>query len=410
MALVRGRQDQYQDGNNSGLLMGRQVQAWETPCRSEDIYPIAFEAENLSLTEPAAPVRVQRFNKSASALKNQAGRIMAGGNFTLQFHVEDMGPWLREMLHCKDYRVGGNILLDDDRLRYADDDYTGLSPGQYPLRPAVRNFRRGPIGGDARVISAANTANVTGTSISGMPFNAPWGTGDCESVQFEIDAAAEADHIDITYTIRGTVGDQTITETLRIFNPGYDSTEPEDTRLVNTSIRVTNRAFDDARDANGFYYSRNKYGTVTGIAISRGDGHTSSSVTCKIDMVKFGRKLNDAALNISATTNLTELTSWRESETSLDYDTTMASTPADTNDRAFPSGQSQLAFVVKGTALNPGGTIRIVGEDYNQEVISEDVVIAGTTNSVVFSCNSYYESNNTSNIRLFAKRYRNSHC
>ena len=68
------------------------------------------------------------------------------------------------------------------------------------------------------------------------------------------------------------------------------------------------------------------------------------------------------------------------------------------NDTAFASGQSQLAFVVGGTAIG-GTTLRIVGYDYNEEAISEDITIADATSSqarVYHTCNSYYERDETS--------------
>ena len=176
MNANRGRQDQYQSGNDSGLLMGKQLyrtegDGWERVCRPEELYPISFEPQDISLDSPTPPVTVQRFNRSASAMKNQAGRISTSGSMTLQFHVEDMAPWIREVLMSKDWH------------EETEDTETHSLNG-------VRNIRLGSISSDAFreiSVSAAVADSVTAAdgdalTLATPTVTAPWGENDAEYV------------------------------------------------------------------------------------------------------------------------------------------------------------------------------------------------------------------------------------
>lgn len=88
----------FQDGNDSYIIIGKQ-QAWNELCKVADMIPVVFEAQSLGLVQTSNPVPVERFTGSASSLKNQQGRITAGGDVTLQIHTDDMQPWWQQIMH-----------------------------------------------------------------------------------------------------------------------------------------------------------------------------------------------------------------------------------------------------------------------------------------------------------------------
>ena len=253
---VRGRQDAYQSGNDSGILMGSQPDAWERPCKSDELYPISFEAEDLSLTEPVAPVQVSRFNKSASALKNQAGRLITGGNFTLQFHVEDMAPWLQEILHSTN---ADNSPINIRRGTPGTGDNTTTFVTEHTIGT-----------GDLTIVTASDA------NISPWKGDAAEGTLDTEYVEFVISDATATTDVDIYYEITGTIPSGTSTETI--------------TETIHLKAKSTT---DEPKLANGLYYSRKKYYSITSINVASAPASsvTPGSANLTVNFTKFARRL-----------------------------------------------------------------------------------------------------------------------
>ena len=256
---VRGTQNTYQSGNDSGIFMGKQLyrtdgQGWQTPVLPEQLYPILFEAQDISLNAPNPPVTVSRFNRSASALKNQAGRIGTSGSLTLQFHFEDMAPWLREVLMSKDYG--------------AEDTDTTATDGVINVRRgATRSARRratDPVvdqttHDDERYFTTPSS--ISGDVAAGVPdFTPEVPRGGRGPLEFVISGMVDGERFNVTYTITG-----------------QDHTHQ-------TSITEDFTIDRSGAAANGSYFTQNRWYSITSITGQENTGHTNTVFNASYDV------------------------------------------------------------------------------------------------------------------------------
>ena len=349
---VRGTQNAYQSGNDSGIFMGKQLyrsdgQGWQTNVTPEQLYPILFEAQDISLDAPNPPVAVSRFNRSASAMKNQSGRIGTSGSLTMQFHVEDMAPWIREVLMSKDYGTRNN-------------DTTSTS--------GVINIRRGTRGSTMRLQKLVYSGNDNSNALaattdilaSGHGLTLDWASDEdrCGPLEFVVSGVDDDEIFNVVYTITGFAPDGTTAQDNIPLT--IDSTDNAD--HLNPNRR---------NSANGRWVTSQRWASVTSITAAADSEHNVTNANARVSVNALSR---DATL--AATAGIADNTGDNVIVLAAGDHLRATGSLADTQPGDLPWGRGDteyLEFVISGVASNEEVDVMytLVGKDHGEDDVTE---------------------------------------